>query len=109
MQTWAWTGDQAREALAVVYGELWKLLDGDDGDDVIRGGLGGDLFRLSAGNDRIEDFNFNENDRLGLEFGVNYDLVQLGNDLQVITAFGTTTLWGVDQDQLLAANRITVL
>ena len=33
VQTWAWTGDQAREALKVVYGELWMLVEGDDGDD----------------------------------------------------------------------------
>ena len=36
VQTWAWTGDQAREALKVVYGELWKLAVGDDGDDSSR-------------------------------------------------------------------------
>ena len=79
---------------------------GGKGDDVMRGGFGGDLFKYSAGNDLIEDFRFSENDRLELQAGVSYELQQQGIDLQVITALGTVTLYGVDQGQLLAENRI---
>ena len=81
-------------------------LFGGNGDDVMRGGFGGDLFKLSAGNDLIEDFRFNENDRLELQVGVSFQLQQQGNDLQVITDLGTTTLYSVDQAQLLVENRI---
>jgi len=81
-------------------------LIGGKGDDVMRGGFGGDLFKYSAGNDLIEDFRFSENDRLELQAGVSYELQQQGIDLQVITALGTITLYGVDQGQLLAENRI---
>ena len=81
-------------------------LIGGKGDDVMRGGFGGDLFKYSAGNDLIEDFRFSENDRLELQAGVSYELQQQGIDLQVITALGTITLYGVDHGQLLAENRI---
>ena len=81
-------------------------LIGGKGDDVMRGGFGGDLFKYSAGNDLIEDFRFSENDRLELQAGVSYALQQQGIDLQVITALGTITLYGVDHGQLLAENRI---
>ena len=81
-------------------------LIGGKGDDVLRGGFGGDLFKYSAGNDLIEDFRFSDNDWLELQAGVSYELQQQGNDLQVITALGTITLYGVNQAQLLAENRI---
>eukprot|EP00946_MAST-07B_sp_MAST-7B-sp1_P004755 g4755.t1 len=34
VQTWAWTGDQARQALTVVCGEIWKLCEGNDGGSI---------------------------------------------------------------------------
>jgi len=64
------------------------------------------VYKRQAGNDLIEDFRFSENDRLELQAGVSYELQQQGNDLQVITALGTITLYSVDQGQLLAENRI---
>lgn len=40
------------------------LLTGNRGDDRLYGGLGGDRFVLSPDNDRIEDFNASEGDKL---------------------------------------------
>lgn len=84
-------------------------LNGGLGDDTIRGGFGGDLFEISLGNDVIEDFRLTENDRIGLQAGLSYDLQQVGADLQVITALGTTTLWGVNQQAFEAADRVVVV
>ena len=56
----------------------------------------------SAGNDLIEDFRLSDNDQFEIQAGLAYDLQQQGNDLQIITALGITTLYDVDQDQLLA-------
>ena len=75
-------------------------LIGGNGDDVIRGGFGADRFVFSAGNDLIEDFRLGENDQFEIQVGLAYELQQQGNDLQVITAFGTTTLHGVNQNHL---------
>lgn len=81
-------------------------LAGGNGDDVIRGGLGSDLFVISAGNDVIEDFQFSENDQIELQAGLDFELQQHGDGLQVITHLGATTLKGVNHDLLLANNQI---
>ena len=52
------------------------ILFGGKGDDVIRGGFGGDLFVFSEGNDLIEDFRFSENDRIQIEADVFYQIHQ---------------------------------
>lgn len=80
----------------VMAGFGHDTLMGGAGDDRLRGGYGGDLFLLSSGQDVIEDFRIADNDRLGLEVGVSYSLRQSGNDLEIVTDQGTTTLWGVD-------------
>lgn len=85
------------------------LINGGAGNDQIRGGFGGDLFRLSQGDDVIEDFRLTENDRLGLQAGVGFELQQQGNDLEVITSLGTTTLWGVDLQSFLAEDRVVTV
>lgn len=81
-------------------------LNGGRGDDVIRGGFGADRFVYSAGNDLIEDFRLSDNDQFEIQVGLAYELQRHGNDLQVVTALGITTLYGVAQDQLLAQARI---
>ena len=81
-------------------------LIGGRGDDVIRGGFGADRFVYSAGDDLIEDFRLGHNDHLEIQAGLAYELQQQGHDLQVITALGTTTLLGVDQDLLQNQNWI---
>ena len=81
-------------------------LIGGKGDDIIRGGFGADRFVYSAGNDLIEDFRLGDNDHFEIQSGLAYELQQQGNDLEVITALGTTTLLGVNQGLLLNHNRI---
>ena len=81
-------------------------LIGGRGDDVIRGGFGADRFVYSAGKDLIEDFRLGDNDQFEIQVGLAYDLQQQGNDLQVITALGTTTLLGVHQGLLQNHNWI---
>jgi len=76
------------------------------GDDQVRGGFGGDLFLLSAGNDVIEDFRLTENDRLGVSAGMSVQLEQQGNDLLLITDLGVTRLWEVSINSFDAANRL---
>ena len=93
----------------VYGGRGHDTLNGGPGDDALRGGFGGDLFVLSSGNDRIEDFRLTENDRIGLEGGLEYSLVQDGNDLQIITSLGTTSLWSIDLQSFEAANRIVIV
>ena len=90
----------------VYGGRGHDTLNGGPGDDALRGGFGSDFFELSSGSDRIEDFRFSENDRIGLEAGLEYSLVQVGSELQIITAVGTTWLWGVDQQTFEDANPI---
>jgi Ca2+-binding RTX toxin-like protein len=94
---------------AIFGGFGHDTITGGGGADQIRGGYGGDLFLLSSGQDVIEDFRLTENDRLGLRLGIDYALQQQGNDLQVITSLGTTTLWGVDLSSFLAQDRVVTV
>ena len=59
------------------------------------GGLGADVFRLSAGVDSIFDFSAEEGDRLELSKGSSHFLDQGLEGLQVFTPAGVTTLLGV--------------
>ena len=100
-------GGSGNDAIFGGFGH--DMINGGAGSDQIRGGYGGDLFLLSAGQDVIEDFRLSENDRLGLRSGTNYEFQQQGNDLQVITSLGTTTLWGVDLGSFLGQNRVVTV
>ena len=42
-------------------------LRGGSGDDVLSGGLGADQFKMSKGNDSIEDFNQSEGDLIDVD------------------------------------------
>ena len=46
---------------------------------------------------------------VGLRSGLGYELHQQGDDLQLITSVGTTTLWGVDLNGFLAQDRFVKL
>ena len=61
---------------------------------------------MSEGNDLIEDFRFSENDLLALPIGMTYDLYQEGNNLQLSTLLGSTTIWSVDLETFAEKNRI---
>ena len=81
---------------------------GGSGNDRIRGGYGGDVFVWSSGLDLIEDFRLTENDRIGLRSGIDYQLHQQGNDLQLISSLGIVTLCNVDVDAFSAVDRVVV-
>ena len=84
-------------------------ITGGGGDDQIRGGFGGDLFVWSTGHDVIEDFRLSENDRIGLHAGMDYELRQQADGLDLLTSMGVITLWGVDLDGFLAGERLVKL
>ena len=100
-------GGAGDDAIFGGYGH--DTITGGGGSDQIRGGYGGDLFVWSSGQDVIEDFRLLENDRIGLRSGLGYELHQQGDDLQLITSVGTTTLWGVDLNGFLAQDRFVKL
>lgn len=55
-------------------------LDGGEGDDILYGNIGGDCFYLSAGEDKVMDFNSAEGDWILIP-DRTYILVQQGDDL----------------------------
>jgi len=58
------------------------FVSGDRGNDTVAGGAGADLFHGSqdAGIDRVIDFNLAEGDRVMLDSGTTYALLQAGLD-----------------------------
>ena len=58
------------------------FVSGDRGNDTIAGGTGADIFHGSqdAGIDRVVDFNLAEGDRVQLDPGTTYTLMQVGAD-----------------------------
>ena len=84
-------------------------ITGGSGNDRIRGGFGRDLFVWSSGFDLIEDFRLSENDRIGLQSGIGYELHQQGDDLQLISSLGVTTLLNVDLGGFSAIDHIVAL
>ena len=59
--------------------------------------------------DLIEDFRLSENDRIGLQSGIGYELHQQGDDLQLISSLGVTTLLNVDLGGFSAIDHIVAL
>jgi hypothetical protein len=60
-------------------------LSGGAGDDTLSGGTGADTFHGSAGAgyDVVTDFNYAEGDRVQLDAGTSYHLIQAGPDLVI--------------------------
>jgi serralysin len=77
-----------------------------NGNDVVWGGRGADWFWQSAGDDQIMDFNGLEGDRLVMDPGVGYSLIQQDNSLLLESTIGVTRLWDVALDRFDAANWI---
>jgi serralysin len=81
------------------------LLFGDHGSDTMTGGPGADTFFIGArgGADRVTDFNYAEGDRIRVEGGATFHVVQSGADLIVDLGNGDQMiLTGVSQSSLPA-------
>jgi Ca2+-binding RTX toxin-like protein len=74
-------GGQADDVLTGGADADW--LSGDRGSDTLTGGAGGDTFNVFRGSglDRVLDFHQAEGDRVRVEGGVGYSLVEEGGDL----------------------------
>lgn len=95
-------GGQGRDSLQGGAGA--DYLSGDRGDDTLAGGAGADTFHGSAagGADRILDFNGGEGDRIVLDHGDTFEVVQSGQDtvIRIDGGAATITLAGVDSTTL---------
>ena len=100
-------GGAGDDAIFGGYGH--DTITGGSGNDRIRGGFGRDLFVWSSGFDLIEDFRLSENDRIGLQSGIGYELHQQGDDLQLISSLGVTTLLNVDLGGFSAIDHMVAL
>lgn len=94
-----------------VSGDLGNdILNGNLDDDILIGGAGADQFRLSKGNDVIEDFNLAAGDVVAIVANQSFSIRQQGADLAITReGYGVTTLLGVNQSAFEAANPIVFL
>jgi Ca2+-binding RTX toxin-like protein len=96
-------GGQADDLIDGGAGDDW--IWGDKGADTIRGGAGADLFYThgGAGLDRVVDFSFAEGDRVRVEAGTTYAIVQVGADAVIrMDGGGELVLAGVQAASLPA-------
>jgi hypothetical protein len=85
------------------------VLRGGAGNDQLTGGRGADLFYVSGGLDRVLDFRASEGDRLALAAGLGFSLQQQADQLQLITALGTTALVGLSLASFDPASQIQIV
>jgi hypothetical protein len=78
------------------------ILSGDRGTDTLSGGAGADTFLVFAGSgvERIEDFDAAEGDRLMIEGGLGYSVLQLGPNVAVQADDVLILLVGADMSAL---------
>ncbi|WP_397399732.1 M10 family metallopeptidase [Phenylobacterium sp.] len=95
-------GGQGADSL--VGGAGTDFVSGDRGDDTMTGGAGGDIFHSSgdAGIDRVLDFNLAEGDRIQLDPGTTYSVLQSGADTIIQMTNGQVVLVGVSMSSLTA-------
>jgi len=97
-------GGQGDDSLSGGTGSDW--LSGDRGADTISGGAGADTFHSAAGAglDRVLDFRLGEGDRVQLDPGVIFSVVQQGADTVVDLGAGDQlVLVGVSMTSLTGA------
>ena len=105
-------GQGADQIFAGVGDDIIRAGSGHDrirsgaGNDTVWGGRGADWFWSSAGEDQIMDFNGFEGDRIVMDPGVGYSLIQQDTALLVLSSIGVTRLWDVALDRFDAANWI---
>jgi Ca2+-binding RTX toxin-like protein len=84
-------------------GDGADFVSGDKGDDTMTGGLGADIFHTfgDAGIDRVTDFSLAEGDRVMLDPGTQFTVIQVGADTVVnMTGGGQMVLVGVTMTTL---------
>jgi len=86
-------GDLGNDLLRGGKNDDW--INGGPGDDQIWGDLGADRISLSPGNDLVWGFSPADGDRVEIEEGIHYILGSAGDNLQIRTDVGTTTLVGI--------------
>lgn len=80
----------------LIYGgKASDWLHGGQGDDLLYGNLGADVFNLSAGFDRVMDFDATEGDSIAIRPGAVYEFKAQGSDLLIEADFGSLLLVGV--------------
>jgi Ca2+-binding RTX toxin-like protein len=82
------------------------FVSGDRGDDTMVGGTGADIFHSStdAGIDRVLDFSVAQGDRVQLDPGTTFTLMQVGGDTVVMMSAGQVVLVGVSMSSLLSTS-----
>ena len=93
-------GGQGNDTLSGGAGN--DFVSGDRGDDTMVGGAGADLFHSSsdAGIDRVLDFSIAEGDRVLLDPGTQYTVMQIGGDTVIQMSAGQVILVGVQMSAL---------
>ncbi len=97
-------GGQGTDTLSGGAGN--DFVSGDRGDDTMTGGAGADLFHSSgdAGIDRVLDFSVAEGDRVLLDPGTTFILMQVGGDTVVMMSAGQVVLVGVSMASLTSGS-----
>ncbi|MBL8555073.1 MAG: matrixin family metalloprotease [Phenylobacterium sp.] len=93
-------GGQGNDTLSGGAGN--DFVSGDRGDDTMIGGAGADLFHSSAdaGIDRVLDFNAGQGDRVLLDPGTTFQVMQIGGDTVIQMSGGQVILVGVQMSSL---------
>ncbi|MBX3483729.1 calcium-binding protein [Phenylobacterium sp.] len=97
-------GGQGNDILAGGAGD--DFISGDRGDDTMTGGGGADIFHSSsdAGIDRVLDFSVAQGDRVQLDPGTTYTVIQDGADTVIQMSEGQVVLVGVSMTSLLGSS-----
>ncbi len=94
-------GGQGNDTLTGGSGN--DFVSGDRGDDTMIGGAGADNFHsfADAGIDRVLDFSVAEGDRVQLDPGTTFTVMQVGSDTVIMMSAGQVVLVGVSMASLL--------
>lgn len=93
-------GGQGNDTLAGGNGD--DFISGDRGDDTMTGGAGADIFHSSmdAGIDRVLDFSVAQGDRVLLDPGTQFTVMQVGGDTVIMMSAGQVVLVGIQMSTL---------